>query len=168
MSIDELLNKYRSTYPPQPYVRPSTGSDWPDVELVQVTAEQGLVQLNETAPANPQPGQPRRNHGDNGENCHIWVVDVSGIPCILETAGGRSDDERLRHTNLTGGEAASIGGELWFQDRKTVYLSGASRRYPPRSEEQLNRAVELFQQVGFEVTSLGWDNDLQQPLRVLV
>ncbi len=44
-----------------------------------------------------------------------------------------------KHTNLTGGGRAYLGGELWFTNNSEVYVSGGSGRYPPSDERQLWR-----------------------------
>ena len=47
-----------------------------------------------------------------------------------------------------------------------IYLSGSSGRYPPRSQEHLEDAEQLFGAVGFDVCSLGWDPETNTPQRV--
>ena len=52
-----------------------------------------------------------------------------------------------------------MGGELWFADEESLFLSGGSGRYPPSDETHLNDAVGVFKSYGYRVTSLGWDDE---------
>ena len=72
-----------------------------------------------------------------------------------------------KHTNLTGGGLAYLGGELWFSGDSSMYLSGGSGRYPPRDELQMEDAVAVFEAYNYVVTSLGWDTEGGQAERVL-
>ena len=103
---------------------------------------------------------------DDGENCHLWVVDERGRPCISQAPLARLGSGKLHHTNLTGGGQASIGGEVWFGETRRVYLSGSSGRYPPDTPAHLEDAEALFRAVGFDVVSLGWDREVDRPQRV--
>ena len=67
---------------------------------------------------------------------------------------------------LIGRAIASIGGEVWFDEMPRIYLSGSSGRYPPKGPSHLEAAEQLFSAVGFDVLSLGWDDDLDRPRRV--
>lgn len=62
-----------------------------------------------------------------------------------------------KHTNLTGGNPAYIGGQLWFSDTRHMLVSGGSGRFPPLDEEQLTAAITVFSSFEYKVTSLGWD-----------
>ena len=48
-----------------------------------------------------------------------------------------------------------------------VYLSGSSGRYPPRHPRHLEDAERLFSAVGFEVFSLGWDQETDKPRKLI-
>lgn len=94
------------------------------------------------------------------------MIDGRGRPCISEAPLARLGEGKLHHTNLTGGQNASIGGEVWFGEPPRIYLSGSSGRYPPRHAEHLEDAERLFTEVGFDVVSLGWDPEAGGPQRV--
>ena len=117
-------------------------------------------------PATAPRGAPRTSQTNSGESCHLWVIDERGRPCISEAPLPRLGSKPLKHTNLTGGGEASIGGEVWFDEMPRIYLSGSSGRYPPEGEKRLKEAEQLFRDVGFEVLSLGWDQEAGQPRRV--
>ena len=138
---------------------------YPPAELAPVSEADGLLLLNKVPDRLPR-GRPRRSHQEAGENCHLWVIDDRGRPCISEAPLRRLGGNQLRHTNLTGGGEASIGGEIWFDDLPRVYLSGSSGRYPPTGPEHLKAAEDLFRAVGFDVVGLGWDEETNQPMRV--
>ena len=97
--------------------------------------------------------------GGNAESVarYLWVIDEMGIPYICERPLHRLEDALPKHTNLTGGSPAYVGGELWFVDKMSIYVSGGSGRYPPRSETQLDDAVSVFESYDYRVRSLGWD-----------
>ena len=95
--------------------------------------------------------------GNSGSNRYLWVIDRRGIPYILEQPLPETDGIDPKHTNLTGGENAYLGGELWFSDAQRLFLSGGSGRYPPVDANQLNDAVKVFESYRYGVTSLGWD-----------
>ncbi len=160
------LAKFLKQYPPRPYCRRSAGgSDYPAAELAPVTSDDGLMCLNKM-PKQPPLGTPRQSHKDHGVNCHLWVVDERGLPCISHEPLKRLGSGELHHTNLTGGSKASIGGEVWFGALPLIYLSGSSGRYPPKDHGHLKDAEQLFRAVGFDVRSLGWDPETHRPLRV--
>ena len=164
---EETLHDFLERYPPRPYRRRGSGAaDYPAAELAPVTAADGLLCLNEMPKQAPL-GTPRRqsDQGD-GVNCHLWVIDERGRPCISQAPLQRLGVGDLHHTNLTGGGKASIGGEIWFGTLPFVYLSGSSGRYPPTGRDHLEGAECLFRAVGFDVHSLGWDPETHRPLRV--
>ena len=163
LSYDNDLQQFLQRYPPRPYrVR---GDGYPSAELEAVGPSDGLWYLNEV-PATAPKGVPRSTHRDDGENCHLWVIDERGRPCISEEPLARLGEGKLHHTNLTGGENASMGGEVWFGEIPRIYLSGSSGRYPPRHRRHLEDAERLFSEVGFDVLSLGWDEETDRPQRV--
>ena len=97
---------------------------------------------------------------------YLWVIDTKGIPYVFEI-----DIDLIgavpKHTNLTGGGEAYLGGELWFTSESSLYLSGGSGRYPPRDATQLEEATDVFESFGYEVTSLGWDYGADEAKRYL-
>ena len=79
---DGALREFLQRYPPRPYRR-RMGGDYPLAELEQVFPTDGLWYLNEV-PAGAPKGNPRRSNEDDGENCHLWVIDERGRPCISQ------------------------------------------------------------------------------------
>ena len=76
---------------------------------------------------------------------------------------------KVKHTNLTGGQPASCGGELWFEApyAKRLYVNGCSGRYGPQTAQQLEDAISVFRGLGYEVISFEWDTEANQPAKVL-
>jgi hypothetical protein len=126
-----------------------------------------LAKAPSVAPASDR-SVPKKK-GDPG--CHLWVFTASDRPYILEVAKVAPELEsgRVKHSNLTGGGSAACGGELWVDpaDDFHLYLNGCSGRYGPTSPEQLKDAVSVLLDVGFRVTSFGWDVDAGRPAMVL-
>ena len=136
-------------------------------EAIQLGTGDGVRTL-ESAPATGiRTGHPP-TPSLNRESLHryLWVIDAQGIPYIIElpiqAIGGSP-----KHTNLTGGGKAYVGGELWFASPESVYISGGSGRYHPADTHQLDNAVEVFESFGYSVTSLGWDYILGEAKRFL-
>jgi hypothetical protein len=90
------------------------------------------------------------------------------IPYLLELAPNvapRLETGKVKHTNLTGGGTASCAGELWIAVSNTarLYVNGASGRYGPTTSQQLDDAVAVFRDLGFDVISYGWNEETQKP-----
>ena len=105
-------------------------------------------------------GVPPKQRNSATTHLYLWVIDLAGIPYILERALPELGGKLPKHTNLTGGKPASIGGEFWFRTQASLFLSGKSGRYGPRNEQQLADAVTVFEDYGYEVLSLGWEDGL--------
>ena len=102
-----------------------------------------------------------------GMHTYIWVIDDRGIPYILDNPLDELDGECPKHTNLTGGHSAYVGGEMWFEDADSLWVSGGSGRYHPVSETQLGDSVRVFESFGYSVCSLGWDAENDRAFRFL-
>lgn len=109
-------------------------------------------------------GFPPRRWGEPS-NRYLWVIDDRGIPYIQEAPLPILADRLPKHTNLTAGGLAYIGSELWFGSYESLYVSGASGRYPPQDAQHLADAVTVFESFGFQATSLGWDSDNDEARR---
>lgn len=90
---------------------------------------------------------------------YLWVIDATGIPYIRECSHPLLCGDLPKHTNLTQGGEASIGGELWFKTCSSIFVSGGSGRYPSICPQRLIDAVSVFENYGYTVESLGWVDD---------
>lgn len=160
MDIVEFRNRYAKCSP-----RHTQAGIRLDHEYVKWTDSFGVRMLQSAPAQEVEFGAPAREPDESGLNTYIWVIDDSGIPYIIERSIG--DNPAPKHTNLTGGAEAYVGGEVWFSDNATLFLSGGSGRYPPEDERQLNDAAEVFQNYGYTVTSLGWDETTGRAVRYL-
>ena len=102
-------------------------------------------------------GRPGEGRGSPATNTYIWVIDQYGIPYVLDTALAELGGCCPKHTNLTAGGSAYVGGEMWFETVDALWVSGGSGRYHPVSEDQLVDSMRVFQDFGYSVRSLGWD-----------
>lgn len=160
------LSDFTSKYPPQP---PRRQPDNPAQHRLLSNAEG--VRVLTGPPADTDVRHSPRNSADIRLGCHLWAF-TDAIPYVLETAPLASPaltSGEAKHTNLTGGQLASCGGEIWFDpaDDDLIYVNGASGRYGPQTPQQLDDAVMVFQSLGFRAESFGWDWDLNRPARVL-
>ena len=124
-----------------------------------ITTRQGLKELRPAPAKGIVPGLPPLCPRSRGRHTYIWVIDDDGLLFAKEEALESLDDSLPHHSNLPFDQKAYIGGELWFETEKQIYVSGASGRYGPLSAEQLACATEIFKVYGYAVTSLGWDYD---------
>ena len=107
-------------------------------------------------------GKPPRVDVD-GVHTYLWVIDDRGIPYILDHGRPDLGGERPKHTNLTLGRGAFVGGELWFETGSSLWISGKSGRYGPRYPDLLEDSVAVFRSFGYSVQSLGWDYEANRP-----
>ena len=147
-----ILNGFRRQYTLRdPYFDPDVpripSQCWPICGLSRLTAPPAL---------DVSYGIPPGVQRERSPNTYIWVIDANWVPYIIESTILRLHGPP-KHTNLTGGGQAYVGGELWFRTDTSLYVSGGSGRYFPCHEQQLEDAVEVFRSFGYGVISLGWD-----------
>jgi len=99
---------------------------------------------------------------------YLWLVRPDDVKIVLEEGPPRRSvtGGRVKHTNLTAGDA-HCGGELWFQDDQAVYINGGSGRFKPRGGAELEAIAEAFRSAGYRVCSFGWAQETNQENRVL-
>jgi len=110
-----------------------------------------------------------RDNQKADETKYLWVVAKESLPIMLEQGGTASSLQRgrLSHTNLTSGADAHTAGELWFIEPNRIAVNGGSSRYGPRSKHELDSAVDAFKRAGYHVASMGWDDEVSAPVRIL-
>lgn len=168
MSRDaDALMAFRQKHPKRP---PAADRITHLDQVRRLTQTEGVRYLDVAPVSDVMPGHPPSEERA-GNACHLWVFDEAGVPFIFEHApvAHELNDRAIKHTNLTGGDSAYCGGEVWFAAATTnqVFVSGASGRYRPRAAEELEDAIAVFRDFGFKTTSLGWDPQTNAPQRVL-
>lgn len=156
------LDEFRQQYELRKSARPIDS-----YQATRVGIESGLRTL-EVAPVSEAVfGRPPKHTDDLGCNTYLWVIDSSGVPYLIENPLKVLNGRLPKHTNLTGGGPAYVGGQLWFLDTSTLYVSGGSGRFPPLNEEQLDAAISVFESFGYAVSSLGWNPVTDRARRIL-
>lgn len=158
------VEAFALAYPAQPpRILPSN-----EDETRKLNEADGVHYLG-SAPAKNVSANIPRMKGDTG--CHLWIFNETAIPYVLERVqvSPPLQSGKAKHTNLTGCSDACCGGELWFEteNAKRIYVNGCSGRYGPTNAQQLDDAVEVICQLGYDVINFGWDQDAGRPHMVL-
>ncbi|MCE0908265.1 MULTISPECIES: hypothetical protein [Pseudomonas] len=131
-----------------------------DDELNQMPFEQGLFLIDAKAPADPRPSSCCPDVTvEMKEKAHLWAVRQNDAVHAAENCdfGKSLALGKIKHTNLTGGEAAYIGGELIWLGEQEIIINGCSGRYKPQSALEIESAGEAFTYAGYRVWSTGYD-----------
>lgn len=138
-------------------------------ELQAITKADGLLELSMAPAPNVITGYPPKACDESLDCKYLWVVCTDTVPYALELGDNRNFLRRgyLSHTNLTGGEPAHAGGEMWFINSETLVFNGASSRYQPRSPQELDSLARAFKQCAYKVAHMGWDEGCGKPARIL-
>ncbi len=150
-ALANFRDRYAPRAPEYPYQRGRIESECEPIQGFHLLVEAPTIDFRQ--------GNPPLVKNLRGINTYIWVIDSNGVPYIIEEGLQELEWQPPKHTNLTGDKEAYVGGELWFRNKSSLYVSGGSGRYPPLSETQLEDAVEVFEAFGYAVKSLGWDQE---------
>ena len=145
------VHLFRNMYSPQSPKRYSN-----PLEKKQLLETDGYRRLGDAPAHNISLGMPPTLNNNAGKNKYLWVLDERGISYCIEKQIP-STGNVPKHTNLTAGGVAYLGGELWFISEMNLIISGGSGRYPPINQYQLEHAAQVFRYFGYDATSLGWD-----------
>lgn len=139
--------------------------NFPD-ELDDLTSNADFFPLSVAPSAIFDVGKPADRMAAS-QNMYLWLVTpVSVVTVVEEGVSGKATlRKRLAHTNLSGGAPAHCGGELWYRDGSSLWLTGGSSRYAPRSAAELQSLVMAFTRSGYSVCCCGWDDELAGPAR---
>ncbi len=145
---------YSQLYPPEPPAKLAANED----ENRRLDREDGVLILRDCASEDLVPcRRPGEKHAK-----YLWVIVPDEVPFVLETAPSvRPPPLSLgvaKHSNLTGGEPASCGGELWVDpvENRKLFANGGSGRYPAKTPQQMEDAIRVLAACGFTVVSAGW------------
>ncbi len=160
MTPSEAAAAYRSKFAAKPMKR---REDNPD-EIRQMTLIEGM---NELPPSEaPETTFIRHssipNTSDNApEARHLWVIRPADFPVASENCSwGKSlQSGKIKHSNLTGGNVAHSGGEIWFIGDDQVAVNAASGRYGADNNEEFRQIVDALRNSGYRVASMGFDLD---------
>lgn len=96
---------------------------------------------------------------------HLWVVIDDEVLHAKEYCdfGEEREAGRIKHSNLTGGGLAFMGGEILLAEPNVVLLNGCSGRYRCSSEAELSDVAKAFAKSGYVVFSMGYDHDTDRP-----
>ena len=156
MSIDCFQRRYRlrdSLLKPEQH------------EIIRLSPGDGLRILDHAPARDVECGRPPKHKPERGRATYLWIIDKRGIPYIMECGIRVLGGNPPKHTNLSGGAQAYIGGQIWFESPAALWASGGSGRYPPIDSRQLELAVGVFRHYGYRVRSLGWDDATGEPKR---
>jgi hypothetical protein len=85
-------------------------------------------------------------------SCYLWVIKPDGrLFVIFEHTPVNSRRGHACHTNITGGEKALQGGEMWFLGDKRVFVNFKSGRYGRTTIDQEIAVIEYFKNAGYVV-----------------
>jgi hypothetical protein len=156
----QAFDAFRGQFPPRP---PDSALIRNEDEKREMTTSDGLKLLQD-GPVGADAGSPSappRLTPAHKADAYLWAVRPSDVCHAYENcAFGRSlETGVIKHTNLTGGGAASSGGELLFLKNDTIVVNGCSGRYGPRSKDEMDKVVVAFRQSGYRVWSMGYDDE---------
>ena len=158
------FEKYRRAHMPDQPMNPEAARYEGDAD--QMTAEDGLEQWIDGPVEGPQP-EPAECpvFEKNTEGQRLWVVTVDDVrhgpeSCVF---GGKRGARFTKHSNLTGGGSAFVGGEVVFLGEETIAITGNSGRYRLRSGSELKAIESAFAESGYNVWSMGYNQDTNRP-----
>ena len=93
-----------------------------------------------------------RYRDDFFESKYLWVIGIFGLRLIRENTRNSArvgEKKYVCHTNLTGGNEAYQGGELWFCKDGRIGINYFSDRYGATTVAQWKAVIQHFQNVGY-------------------
>lgn len=164
--LNDALQTYRQNYPEKemnPRIAPEAH------HMIQMERVSGWSDLS-GAPANQFITISSLPNDEETAKAgrHLWVIRANDVPTALEYRpwgddralcpwGDTSDDDIIKHSNLTGGAPAHSGGEIWFCSGTKIIVNAYSGRYGASSREEFELIIEALIQCGFEVAFMGFD-----------
>lgn len=154
------LATYRQNYPTKPMRKAPNNDD----EIIRMPEDKGVHELlppPATQVQFPRAPSPPRTENSAREARHLWVIRPADIPVALEACGWGKKllSERITHSNLTGGDRAHSGGEIWFIGDDRIAMNASSGRYGAQSANEFGDIVHALRRLGYYVASMGFDLD---------
>jgi hypothetical protein len=86
------------------------------------------------------------------EKRYLWIINEEGLHIIYEhTANLEAGRKIVCHSNITKGEIALQGGELWFLGGNEIIINYKSGRYGAETIAHEKAVVEYFELLGYKV-----------------
>jgi hypothetical protein len=86
------------------------------------------------------------------ETKYLWIINTDGLFLILEsTPNMEASRKTVCHSNITKGDKALQGGELWFLSPNHVIINFKSGRYGAETIVHEMAVIEYFNLLGFKV-----------------
>lgn len=159
------FEKYRRAHQPDQAMHPE--ADRYNGDTDQILIEDGLEQWTD-GPVKEPHAEPAECpvFVKKPEGRRLWVVTADDVCHSPEACafGERRGAGVIKHSNLTGGGSAFAGGEVVFLDEETIALTGSSGRYRLRSGAELKAIETAFAESGYNVWSMGYNQDTNRPL----
>lgn len=161
------FDRFRASHPARGY---KPGSVTHDDQLIEMTMQDGREVWTD-GPVSDQnhdcsPGEQNFNlDASKLRQRRLWIVMPNEVATAEEKCdfGAHLHAGVIKHTNLSGGKQAHSAGELILLNAKTVVVNGRSNRYGPRCPAELLEAALAFKGSGYDVWSMGWDDDQDLP-----
>jgi hypothetical protein len=161
---DIAFTKYRDAYQPDQPMNPAARRY--DGDADQMGPQDGLTCWVDGPVESPglvpeeKPQLPRQPDGQR-----LWVVTKEHVLHALEACdfGAKREAGAAKHSNLTGGGRAFVGGELIFLNEATIAVTGSSGRYRLRSSGEMTAIERAFVESGYNVWSMGYNQDVNRP-----
>ena len=161
---DTAFTKYRNAYRPDQPMNLEISRYGGDAD--PMSAKDGLMFWVDGSVSGPgsapvsKPELPRRPDGT-----HLWVVTEEQVLHAPEICafGTKRRAGTIKHSNLTAGGRAFVGGELVFLDKGTIAITGSSGRYRMRNGKEMAAIERAFVDSGYNVWSMGYNRDVNRP-----
>lgn len=156
--------KYRDAHQPDQVMNPGARRYSGDVD--QMSSEDGLMCWVD-GPVENIGSEPATKPVFSGtpDGRRLWVVTSEHVLHALEACDFGSEREAgaAKHSNLSGGGRAFVGGELVFLNEATIGITGSSGRYRLRNRDEMAAIERAFIESGFNVWSMGYNQDVNRP-----
>jgi hypothetical protein len=151
---------YRKEYSIKPMRIAANNND----ELIRMPPDQGVHELllpPATQSEFPRAPSPPRTQQAARDARHLWVIRSDDVPVALEACvwGKALKSGCIKHSNLTGGDKAHSGGEIWFIGDDRIAVNASSGRYGAESDGEFSVIVDALRRSGYHVASMGFDLD---------
>ena len=84
---------------------------------------------------------------------YLWTIDNKGVNVALEKTPWPTPRGNIVHTNLSS--EASIGGEVWFKNERTVIVNAGSGRFGDGNTNVTSKtfdvSIEAWKKLGYDV-----------------